>query len=96
MTAEMGKALGEAIMKMNFLEELYLTAINEDEVLDLRCISSPLLLNYLQLNCRLQEFPSWISELHNLRGLELNFSRLIDEPLKCLKCLPNLGFLHLY
>lgn len=96
-TAKMEKALGLSVEKMNHLEDLYLTSINEDEVLDLRYISSPPpLLRYLLLNCRLQQLPNWISELRNLHGLELNFSRLMDDPLKCLKGLPNLAFLRMY
>ncbi|EXB53730.1 Disease resistance protein RPM1 [Morus notabilis] len=96
-TAEMGKALGVSIEKMNHLEEFSLTSINEDEVLDLNNISSPPpFLHWLQLTCRLQHLPSWISKLHNLKGLELNFSRLTDEPLRCLKVLPNLAFLDMF
>ncbi|GMN60870.1 hypothetical protein TIFTF001_029954 [Ficus carica] len=95
-TADMGKALGASLEKMNGLEMLYLTSIQEDDVIDLTSISSPLCLRYLQLSCRLQQLPNWISELHNLQGLVLYFSRLIDEPLKFLKGLPNLAYLHLY
>ena len=98
MTAEMLKALGNSIENMKHLDELYLTAINADEVLVLDCnISSPpTLLCNLVLNCRLQKIPSWISELQNLQGLQLTFSRLIDEPLKYLKGFPNLAFLCLH
>ncbi|EXB87531.1 Disease resistance protein RPM1 [Morus notabilis] len=96
-TAEMGMAFGLSIEKLKHLEVLYLNSINEDEVLDLKYISSPPpLLRYLELNCRLQQLPKWISEIHNLQGLQLNFSRLIDEPLQYLKGLPNLAFLDMY
>ncbi|EXB45110.1 Disease resistance protein RPM1 [Morus notabilis] len=95
-TAEMGIALGASIEKMDHLKELTLTLINEDEVLDLRCISSPpLFLRWLQLNCRMQQLPDWIPKLYNLRMLDLKFSRLVDEPLRSLKGLPNLLFLRL-
>ncbi|PON87631.1 NB-ARC domain, LRR domain containing protein [Trema orientale] len=95
-TAEIGKAIGASIEKMNHLEELALRAINEDEILDLRCISSPPpLLRYLQLCCRLRQLPDWISKLQNLQGLKLWFSRLTNEPLKCFKDLPNLAHLNM-
>lgn len=93
-TAEMGKALGESIEKMNCLEQLTLTS--EHEVLDLRWISSPPPLHWLQLNCRLQQLPDWIPKLSHLQVLDLKFSRLTDEPLKYLKGLPNLVFLRLH
>ncbi|PON87636.1 NB-ARC domain, LRR domain containing protein, partial [Trema orientale] len=97
LTADIGKALGASIEKMNHLEDLRLRAINEDEILDLKCISSPPpFLCYLQLSCRLHQLPDWISKLQNLQGLELWFSRLTNEPLKYLKDLPNLAYLELY
>ena len=95
--AEMCKVLWESVEKMKDLEELFLTSINNKEVLNLNCISSPpLRLRFLELNCRLQQLPTWIPELQNLHGLQLRFSRLVDEPLKCLKGLPNLEYLHMY
>ncbi|PON78352.1 NB-ARC domain, LRR domain containing protein [Parasponia andersonii] len=95
-SAEMGKALVASIGKMNLLEVLYINSVSHEEILDLKCTSSPPFLRYLSLRCRLQEFPDWISKLQNLRGLSLRFSRLTDEPLKCLKGLPNLAFILLY
>ncbi|GMN52070.1 hypothetical protein TIFTF001_021216 [Ficus carica] len=95
-TAEMEKVLGASIEQMKCLEELFLISTNEDEVLDLNCISSPPPLRFLKLNCRLKALPVWISELHHLQGLELNFSRLNGEPLKYIKHLPNLAFLRLF
>ena len=52
LTAAIGLALGASIEKMNCLEELFLTSINGEEVLDLNCISSPPpLLRFLSLRC---------------------------------------------
>ncbi|GMN60879.1 hypothetical protein TIFTF001_029969 [Ficus carica] len=97
LTREMEMTLGASIEKMKGLEKLYVNSINEDEVLDLKCIlSPPPFLWHLSLRCRLQQFPDWISKLENLRELSLRFSRLMDEPLKRLKALPNLAFLYLY
>ncbi|PON78395.1 LRR domain containing protein, partial [Parasponia andersonii] len=74
LTAEIGNALGATIEKMNHLEESNLRAINEVEILDLKCISSsPHLLRYLQLSSRLHQLPEWISKLPNLQGLVLHF-----------------------
>ncbi|PON78374.1 NB-ARC domain, LRR domain containing protein, partial [Parasponia andersonii] len=96
LTSDIGKALGASIQKMNLLEEISLRAINENEILDLNCISSPPpLLRYVQLSCRLYQFPEWISKLRDLQGLILRFSRLSNEPLKYLKDLPNLAYLNL-
>ncbi|XP_024027132.1 disease resistance protein RPM1 [Morus notabilis] len=95
-TAEMGEPLGVVLEKMNHLERLILTSINKDEVINLKCISSPPpFLRYLQLNCRLEQLPNWVSELHNLQGLSLSYSRFIDDPMKCLHALPNLSYLRM-
>ncbi|PON87628.1 NB-ARC domain, LRR domain containing protein [Trema orientale] len=97
LTSEIGKAVGASIQKMNLLEEVCLRATNGNEILDLTCISSPPpLLRYVQLSCRLRQFPEWISKLQNLQGLILRFSRLTNEPLKYLKDLPNLTYLDMH
>ncbi|PON51564.1 NB-ARC domain, LRR domain containing protein [Parasponia andersonii] len=96
-TAAMGKELGTSIGNMNHLEELFINSIREEETLDFNCIlSPPCSLRFLSLRCRLEVFPNWISMLQNLTGLSLRFTRLIDEPLKHLKDLPNLAFIRLY
>ncbi|PON78379.1 NB-ARC domain, LRR domain containing protein [Parasponia andersonii] len=96
-SAETDKAIGASIEKMNHLEELSLKAVNEDDILDLNCISSPPpLLRYFQLCCRLHKLPNWMSKLQNLQGLDLFLSRLTNDPLKILKELPNLAFLGMY
>lgn len=97
LTTKMGKALGTSIEKMKRLKKLHLISKTEDEILDLQSISSPPpCLQYLSLHCQLPEFPSWIPKIQNLRGLNLCFSRLMVEPLKCLKGLPNLAYLSMY
>ncbi|GMN27812.1 hypothetical protein TIFTF001_041082 [Ficus carica] len=64
--------------------------------LDLQHISSPpRFLCDLLLTGRLEKLPEWILKLQNLRGLCLCHSRLIDEPVKCLKGLTNLENLEL-
>ncbi|KAM1029313.1 hypothetical protein ACFX13_042538 [Malus domestica] len=93
---EDGRALCAAIEKMNHLESLDLTAISEDEVLDLESISTPPeLIRSLYLKGRLEQLPSWISNLQQLVRLGIYWSRLRDSPLKALKNLPNLMELRL-
>ena len=59
LTAEINKTLGNSIERMKHLQELYLSSINEDEILDLQCISSPpSFLCYLDLRSRLQQLPN--------------------------------------
>lgn len=45
---------------------------------------------------KLQKLPDWILKLQHVSRLTLNFSKLIDDPLKYLKSLPNLVYLNLY
>ncbi|KAM2487550.1 hypothetical protein ACFX1W_039461 [Malus domestica] len=81
---------------MNHLETLDLKAISEDEVLDLESISTPPeFLRTLFLKGRLEQLPSWISNLQQLVRLGIYWSRLRDSPLKALQNLPNLLELHL-
>ncbi|KAM1253823.1 hypothetical protein ACFX2J_041659 [Malus domestica] len=76
---------------MNHLECLDLTAISEDEVLDLESISTPPeFIRRLYLRGRLEQLPSWISNLQHLVKLAIYWSRLRDFPLKALQNLPNL------
>ncbi|KAM1141939.1 hypothetical protein ACFX2I_041854 [Malus domestica] len=93
---EDGRALCASIEKMNHLESLDLSAISEDEVLDLESISTPPeFIRRLHLKGRLEQLPSWISNLQHLVRLEIYWSRLRDSPLKALKNLPNLMELRL-
>ncbi|KAM1340550.1 hypothetical protein ACFX2H_038923 [Malus domestica] len=88
---EDGRALCAAIEKMNHLETLDLAAISEDEVLDLESISTPPeFIRRLYLKGRLEQLPSWISNLQHLVKLGFTWSRLRDSPLKALQNLPNL------
>ncbi|KAM1471371.1 hypothetical protein FF1_041782 [Malus domestica] len=88
---EDGRALCASIDKMNHLETLDLTAISEDEVLDLESISTPpQFIRKLILYGRLEQLPSWISNLQHLVALVIYWSRLRDSPLKALQNLPNL------
>ncbi|KAM1368448.1 hypothetical protein PS1_001778 [Malus domestica] len=89
--SEDGRALCTSIEKMNHLESLVLTAINEDEVLDLESISTlPKFMRSLYLIGRLDQLPSWISNLQHLVRLVITWSRLRNTPLKALQNLPNL------
>ncbi|KAM2281508.1 hypothetical protein ACFX1S_042100 [Malus domestica] len=88
---EDGRALCASIEKMNHLESLDLNAISEDEVLDLESISTPpQFIRHLYLKGRLEQLPSWISNLQHLTKLVMLWSRLRDSPLKALQNLPNL------
>ncbi|PON67086.1 NB-ARC domain, LRR domain containing protein [Parasponia andersonii] len=97
LTKETSGTICVAVKKLNHLESLYLRTDNGDEILDIKPIASspPPLMRILCLVGRLNEFPPWISYLSNLQGLMLCFSKLIDDPLKYLKDLPNLLALRL-
>ncbi|KAM1054467.1 hypothetical protein ACFX2I_001812 [Malus domestica] len=89
--SEDGRAVCASIEKMNHLESLLLTAINEDEVLDLESISTPPeFLRSLCLIGRLEQLPGWISNLQHIVKITIYWSRLRDSPLKALQNLPNL------
>ncbi|PON81114.1 LRR domain containing protein, partial [Trema orientale] len=97
LTTETGKALCAFIEKMNYLEDLALSSVSEDEILDLECISSPpYLLRFLSLRGPLQKLPCWISMLHNLLEIWLFHTKLLDDQLRILHSLPNLQKLYLY
>ncbi|KAM1014633.1 hypothetical protein ACFX2C_044594 [Malus domestica] len=88
---EDGRALCACIEKMNHLESLDLSAISEDEVLDLESISTPpQFLRSLWLRGCFEQLPSWISNLQHLVKLGFTWSRFRDSPLKALQNLPNL------
>ncbi|KAJ1428303.1 Virus X resistance protein-like, coiled-coil domain [Sesbania bispinosa] len=91
---EHGYALCASIQAMKHLESLNITAIAEDEIIDLNLISSPPhQLMRLHLKARLLKLPEWIPKLEYLVKLRLALSMLTDDPLKCLKNLPNLLWL---
>ncbi|KAB2598563.1 disease resistance protein RPM1-like [Pyrus ussuriensis x Pyrus communis] len=89
--SEDGRAVCASIEKMNHLESLILTAVNEDEVLDLESISTPpQFIRAVRLIGRLEKLPGWISNLQHLVKITIFWSRLRDSPLKALQNLPNL------
>jgi disease resistance protein RPM1 len=87
---------GTAIAKMNRLQRLYIASPDHNNVMDLRHISSLLLLRDLTLDGRLVCFPEWILNLQNLQALCLASSGLTDyQSFKSLKCLKRLETLKL-
>ncbi|GAU16413.1 hypothetical protein TSUD_117620 [Trifolium subterraneum] len=93
---EHGKALSAAIIEMQHLESLNITAIVEDEIIDLNFVSSPPKLRRLHLKARLEKFPDWIPKLECLVKIRLGLSRLKNDPMQSLKNLPNLLKLSLW
>ncbi|KAK7309670.1 hypothetical protein RJT34_06588 [Clitoria ternatea] len=94
MRREDGAALCSSIEKMVNLRSLSITAIDEDEIIDLHNISKPPpYLQQLYLSGRLEKFPQWISSLKNLVRVFLKWSRLKEDPLVHLQDLPNLRHL---
>ncbi|CAJ2675225.1 unnamed protein product [Trifolium pratense] len=87
---EYGNALCESIEEMEFLESLHISAISENEVIDLQFISSLPQLRQLHLFGCLEKLPNWVPRLDQLVRLSIRFSKLKDDPLKLLKDLPNL------
>ena len=72
LTKETGRALCTSIENMNSLTDLYVSLINEDEVVDLQPISSPpKCLRKLSMKGCLAKLPDWISELQHL--VSINF-----------------------
>ncbi|KAK7266996.1 hypothetical protein RIF29_19658 [Crotalaria pallida] len=77
--------------EMGCLESLHISAITEDEIIDLQLISSPPHLRHLHLFGRLEKLPELVPRLRYLVRLSLRFSKLKDDPLKKLKDLPYLS-----
>ncbi|GMN74376.1 hypothetical protein TIFTF001_052363 [Ficus carica] len=92
-----GRTLCSCIEKMENLKQLSIFSSSENEILGVQHISSPrfLDLQFLGLKGRLERFPDWIMKLQNLRGLQLSFSRLINNAVASVGDLPNLVFLAL-
>ncbi|KAL5546732.1 hypothetical protein UlMin_006419 [Ulmus minor] len=96
LTSETWRGVWASIRNMDHLQRLALFAKDENEVLDLQYISSPpRFLRDLILKGQVQNLPDMIPQFQNLRRLNLDLSRLIDEPFICLKGLPNLETLQL-
>lgn len=88
---EDGPALCTSIQKMTNLRSLSITAIEEDEIIDIQNISKPPpYLRQLYLCGRLEKLPEWIPSLQNLVRVYLKWSKLKEDPLVYLQDLPNL------
>ncbi|KAI4328010.1 hypothetical protein L6164_020407 [Bauhinia variegata] len=93
---EDGKALCSSIEGLTNLRALSISSEEENKVIDLGFLSSPLpFLQRLHLYGRLQELPNWIPSLHSLVRLYLKWSNLKSDPLVSLQDLPNLVHLEL-
>ncbi|XP_062086570.1 disease resistance protein RPM1-like [Humulus lupulus] len=92
LTKETSRAICDVSKKLNHLHTLLLSA-RDDDVLDLDPISSspPPLLHLLYLSGRLNKFE--FSNFTNLVVLVLRLSKMTENPLKCLRGLPNLNHL---
>lgn len=97
LTAEIARALCASIAKMNRLERICLASVNRDEILDINDMpcSDHLHLWDVLLIGPLKTMPDWIPRLRSLRSLVLQHTRLVDEPIQCLKGLTNLEGLFL-
>ncbi|KAL5549502.1 hypothetical protein UlMin_004733 [Ulmus minor] len=74
LTSETWRGLCTSIQNMDLLQRLFISANDENEVLDLQYISSPLcFLRELLLNGRLQNLPDMIPKIRNLSRLHLSF-----------------------
>jgi disease resistance protein RPM1 len=92
---EHGNAISAAVQEMQHLESFNITAIEEDEIIDLNFASTPPKLQRLHLKARLEKFPDWIPKFECLVQICLALSKLKDDPLQSLKNLPNLLKLNL-
>ncbi|XP_050248793.1 disease resistance protein RPM1-like [Quercus robur] len=94
---ENGTALCTALEKMSHLQSLKISATVEEEVLELQSMSSPPpCLQTLILSGRIEKLPEWIPKLKSIVRIGLDWSRLMDDPLKVLQTLSNLMDLLLY
>jgi len=87
---EHGNAISATVEEMQHLESLNITAIAEEEIIDLNFVSTPPKLRRLHLKARLQKLPDWISKLEGLVEIMMALSKLKDDPMQSLKNLPNL------
>ncbi|PNY07417.1 NBS-containing resistance-like protein [Trifolium pratense] len=93
---EHGNALSVALVEMKHLENLNITTIAENEIIDLNFVRSPPQLQRLHLKARLEMLPNWISKLEFVAEIRLGLSKLKDDPLQSLQSLPNLQKLGLW
>ncbi|XP_028095835.1 disease resistance protein RPM1-like [Camellia sinensis] len=94
---EDGMALCSSLEKLINLYALYVTATEEDEIIDLESLSlPPRLLQTLFLKGRLEKLPHWTPSLHSLVTVCLRWRKLKDaDSLQYLQGLPNLVYLDL-
>ncbi|KAK4551583.1 hypothetical protein RGQ29_032332 [Quercus rubra] len=93
---ENGMALCKVLETMSHLQTLRIQAASDEEVLELQSMSSPPpFLQTLGLSGRLEKFPEWILKLESIARIALNWSKLMEDPLKVLQALPNLMRLQL-
>lgn len=93
---EDGRAFCSSIERLTNLRALSVTSEGENEVIDLRFLSSPPpCLQRLYLLGHLHELPKWIPSLHCLVRLFLKWSHLKHDPLVYLQDLPSLAHLEL-
>ncbi|GAU16412.1 hypothetical protein TSUD_117610 [Trifolium subterraneum] len=93
---EHGSAITAAVVEMQHLESLNITAMVEDETIDLNFVSIPPKLQRLHLQARLEKLPDWIPKFESLVQIMLALSKLKDDPMQSLKNLPNLLKLSLW
>jgi len=92
---EHGNAISAAVVEMECIESLNITAISEDEIIDLNFVSTPPKLRRLHLKARLEKLPDWIPKFECLVQIMMALSKLTDDPMQSLKNLPNLLKLNL-
>ncbi|KAA8525580.1 hypothetical protein F0562_007435 [Nyssa sinensis] len=93
---EDGMELCSSIQKLGVLRSLDINSINDDEIIDIQCMSAPpQYLQRLWLQGCLEMLPPWILSLHSLVKLRLRWSQLGYDPLESLQALPNLSELQL-
>ncbi|KAE8722275.1 putative Cc-nbs-lrr resistance protein [Hibiscus syriacus] len=91
-----GEALCGAIKQMPNLYALNISAVKENEVLELESMSPPPSLHRLRLHGQLMMLPGWIAELENLVKISLHWSSISNDSLKILGDLPKLLEFWLY
>ncbi|GMI79081.1 RESISTANCE TO PSEUDOMONAS SYRINGAE 3, RESISTANCE TO P. SYRINGAE PV MACULICOLA 1 [Hibiscus trionum] len=88
--SDCGEALCGVIKQMHHLQALRISAVKEDEVLELESMSLPPSLQRLRVHGRLVKLPGWISEVENLVKVSLHWSGISDGSIKILGDLPKL------
>ncbi|OMO52863.1 Disease resistance protein [Corchorus capsularis] len=88
---EQGPVFWSSIENLDQLRNLSVQSLNDHDLIDLRCLSSPLkFLERLHLRGYLQIAPQCLSSLHNLIKLSLCWTRLTQDHFYSLQSLPKL------